>query len=126
MRPADLLVVGAGGALGTAARVILTPPHGPEAFPVATLVINVVGAGLLGLVLEVLRRRPVGSSERPSMLLGTGVLGGFTTYSTLALDCVHLMGTGATGAVIAYGLGTLVLGGVAAGLGVRVGRARRA
>ncbi len=124
VRPSDLLVVGVGGALGTAARVTLAPSHDPAAFPVATLVINVVGAGLLGLLVDRLSRRPPNAPNgRLGLLIGTGVLGGFTTYSTLALDCVQLASTGATGAAVAYGLGTLLVGGLAAGLGLRVDRA---
>lgn len=126
MRPADLLAVGVGGTLGTASRIALTPPPDLGTLPVATLVLNVVGAGLLGLVVERLSRRPpTPASQRLGLLIGTGVLGGFTTYSTLALDCVQLMSTGATGAAVAYGLGTLLLGGLGSGLGVYVGRARR-
>lgn len=126
MRPADLLVVGLGGTVGTAVRMTLTPPHDAGTFPVATFMINVVGAGLLGLVVERLSRRPsIPGNQRLGLLVGTGLIGGFTTYSTLALDCVQLAGNGATGTAVAYGFGTLVLGGLASGLGMRVGRARR-
>ena len=126
MRPADLLVVCVGGTLGTAVRVATTPPHAPTAFPVATFVINVLGVGLLGLLVERLARGPRGPRERQlGLLLGTGFLGGFTTYSALAVDTVQLLRNGTTGLAIAYALGTLLLGAAATWLGIIAGRSRR-
>jgi CrcB protein len=127
VRPIDLLIVWVGGTLGTAVRVATTPPHAGTDFPVATFVINVVGAGLLGLLVERLARRESGPRERRlSLPVGTGFLGGFTTYSALAVDTVQLLRAGATSLAIGYALGTLVLSATATWLGIVVGRARRA
>ena len=105
----------------------MTPPHEATAFPVATFVVNVVGAGLLGLLVERLARQPSSPRRHPlGLLLGTGFLGGFTTYSALAVDSVQLVRHGEIGLAIAYGVGTLLLGGIATWLGIVVGRARRA
>jgi fluoride exporter len=126
VRAADLLLVWVGGTLGTAVRVAVSPSHDPSTFPVATFLVNLVGAGLLGLLIERLARRPQTSRERRlALLVGTGFLGGFTTYSALAVDTVQLLRTGAIGLAVAYGLGTLVLGAVATGLGMFAGRARQ-
>ena len=126
MRAADLLVVWVGGTLGTAVRVATTPPHTGIEFPVATFVINIVGAGLLGLLVERLARRQPGPRERRlGLLLGTGFLGGFTTYSALAVDTVALVRAGATGPATAYAVGTLLLGAVATWLGIVASRTRR-
>lgn len=124
-RPAHLsataiLLVGAGGAVGTALRfgitVIMPSVHG---FPVPTLTVNVVGALILGLLLESLAELGPdhGLSRRLRLGLGTGLLGGFTTYSTLAIDSVTLALTSPV-AALAYGLGTVTLGAVASITGI--------
>jgi len=119
-------LVALGGAAGTAARVAITlaiPPAG--AFVVATFAINVVGALLLGILLEVLARRgpDVGRLRSIRLLLGTGFLGGFTTYSALATDTAMLTG-GDTGTALAYSLGTILIGGVATWAGIIIGSRR--
>lgn len=122
---ADLLAVWVGGTVGTALRVAVTPDRALTAFPVATFAVNVVGAGLLGLLVERLSRRPTDRWQHVlGLLLGTGLLGGFTTYSALAVDCFELVRNGATIAALAYALGTLLVGGVASWAGIRVGRSR--
>lgn len=126
VRPVDLLVVWLGGTLGTAFRVTLTPVPAAAAFPVATFAVNVVGAGLIGLLVERLARRPsVARRQQLGLLLGTGVLGGFTTYSALAVDSVQLLRHGEIGLAVAYGVGTLLLGAAATWLGIVMGRVRQ-
>ena len=126
VKPADLAAVWLGGTIGTAVRVLLTPPHAATAFPVATFVINLVDAGLLGLLAERLARGPdCPRRHRLSLLGGTGFLGGFTTYSALAVDTVQLLGLGEVGLATAYALATLLLGALATWLGIAAGRARR-
>ena len=119
-----------GGCLGTATRAWLTfviPPTG--GFPAATMGINVVGALLLGALLEALSRRGAdeGARRRIRLLFGTGFLGGFTTYSALATDSV-LLAAGSPAVALLNVLGTLVLGVVGTGLGIvlaaRVDRGR--
>ncbi|BDV29475.1 fluoride efflux transporter FluC [Microbacterium terricola] len=85
IRPAVLGVVVLGGMLGVALRAALTPWPGDLASVVlATLAINVAGSGLLGIVVGWLGdRRPLTRA-----FLGTGVLGGFTTYSAFAVHTV--------------------------------------
>ncbi|MDF9716124.1 CrcB family protein [Nocardioides sp. ChNu-99] len=129
-RPADVLVVAVGGTVGTAARAaaVLLVPTAEGAVPWTVGVVNVGGALLLGLLLGVLGGRPdTGGRRRARLLLGTGVLGGFTTYSALAVDAAGLLGDrSATGA--AYAVGSLLLGLVAAAVGLLLGgrRARAA
>ena len=125
-RSAGLVFVG--GSLGTAARYGLgqvVPLLGPV--PVATVLINAVGAFALGLLLESLARAGPDEGLRQDLRLGvgTGVLGGFTTYSALATATVSLFTGGHVVAAAAYALGTLVLGLAAATLGIGcVGRRR--
>src|SRR5699024_10516842 len=67
------------------------------------------------------RRGPDVSVPRTArILIGTGFLGGFTTYSALAADAAWLMGSGALATGIGYGLATVVLGGLATWAGIAV------
>jgi CrcB protein len=120
-----------GGTVGTAAREglgLLLPPvdlaSGTQ-LPLTTLGINLVGALLLGLLLEALVRRGLDSGGRRTvrLLLGTGLLGGFTTYSALATDSVLLIHGGNVGLALAYALGTVLLGGMATWAGIVLGAA---
>ncbi|QHC60909.1 fluoride efflux transporter CrcB [Rathayibacter sp. VKM Ac-2760] len=121
LRPGAILLVAAGGAAGTAARyatVLVLPPLG--VVPVATIAVNLVGAFLLGLLLAGLARRGPDEGRRRTLrlLLGTGVLGGFTTYSTFSLDTVALIEGGRWSETVLYLAITLVLGTAAAALGI--------
>lgn len=112
LRPGPVLLVAAGGALGTGLRhglgLALPPVDGVA---VTIVVINVVGAFLLGALLETLARRGTDDDRgrRARLFLGTGVLGGFTTYSALATDTVLLLEDRPVVA-LAYAGATLVLG----------------
>ena len=126
LRPANLGLVFAGGAVGVLAReaLMLVVPDLAR-MPMAVLLANLVGAFLLGLLLEALAvRGPETPRHRAlRLLLGTGALGGFTTYSALA-QAVALLGIeGAVGIAFAYGLGTVLLGGLATWLGIAAGGA---
>ncbi|WP_125623023.1 CrcB family protein [Streptomyces sp. WAC 00631] len=105
-----LAVVSAGGALGACARYGLTlarpAPH--DAAPWAILVVNASGSALIGVLMTLVSERP-GVSPHPLLrpFLGTGVLGGFTTFSTYAADVPELLARGETAAALAYAAGTL-------------------
>jgi CrcB protein len=124
------LAVGAGGALGTGARYGLTEMVPTVAgWPLATLTANLLGAFLLGVLLEALLRR--GEETPRGMLLrlgaGTGALGGFTTFSSLALETERLLTGGAAGQALAYVGISLVCGFLACLAGtVLAARGRRA
>jgi len=124
---AHVLAVFVGGAAGTAIRALvgaIAPALGRV--PVATIAINVVGAFALGALLALLARRghDVGRRRTLRLLLGTGVLGGFTTFSSLAVDTAVLLDGHRTVAALAYGLGSVLAGVAAAALGARAGRRR--
>lgn len=115
-----------GGALGTLARYGVGMAIGDVAgLPLGIFVINVVGACALGMLLEALALRGPNSGPRRTMrlLLGTGVLGGFTTYSLLATDVAELLLHGNVLGGLGYGLATLVCGGAATWLGIVLARA---
>jgi CrcB protein len=86
-----LLVIAIGGALGAGARYGIGQawPTPAMAFPWTTLLVNVVGCALMGVLMVLVGKR----FAAPPMLrpfLGTGVLGGFTTFSTYAVDAEGL------------------------------------
>ena len=118
---ASLVLVVVGGAAGVAARAALTLPlsSGGHALtvPTVTLGINVVGSFLLGAVVGWLDDR----HPRLRALLGTGVLGGFTTYSAFAVQAVQTA-TNAPFVGLALMAVSLFGGVFAAALGLVVGR----
>lgn len=124
-QPALLGLVFLGGATGTLARwgVGVVVPH-VDGVPLGTAAVNLVGAFLLGALLEHLAGRgpDVGRRRALRVTLGTGFCGGFTTYSALANDTDVLLRTGLVGHAIGYALGTVLVGLVAAALGIAVAR----
>ncbi|GEL94624.1 fluoride efflux transporter FluC [Cellulomonas composti] len=117
-RPSLLLLVVAGGAVGTAVRSTIEDryPHAPGGWPWATFVINVTGSFLLGaLVAWLARGGPDEGRRRQARLgLGTGVLGGFTTYSTFVVEADTLLRDGHVGIGLAYAATSVALGVAAA------------
>jgi fluoride exporter len=116
-----LAVVAAGGALGALARwaVVEALPHSRGSFPWATLLTNVLGCFLIGvLMVVVIERLPDQRLVRP--FLGTGILGGFTTFSTYAVDTRTLLAADRPVLAAAYLLGTLVVGLLAVVAGLRL------
>jgi CrcB protein len=120
------LLAAVGGALGALARweVATGLPPTPGGWPWATLLVNLTGCLLLGLLLgAVLARHPDRTWLRP--LLATGVLGGYTTYSTFAVDVVRLADDGAWGTAAGYVVASAAGGVLAAAAGVRLGQLGR-
>ncbi len=116
LRPGLIVVVALGGAVGATGRYELgRAVHPVDGWPLGTLLANLLGAFLLGALLEALvRRGPETSGSRVLRLgLGTGVLGGFTTFSSLALELERLLASGAGATALGYATVTLVLGFVA-------------
>jgi CrcB protein len=126
-RPIALIAVCGGGVVGTALRMSIGEAVPAGLFPLATFLINISGAFALGLLLTGLRRVRIAESRRRMITLavGTGLLGGFTTYSTLAVDTVLLIRSGASLTALGYAAGTVLVGVLAAAAGVRLGRRGR-
>lgn len=121
-----LALVFAGGTVGTALRELLAISVPPVAGVAVVIVgINVVGAFLLGLLLETLARSGPDDGRRRQLrlLLGTGVLGGFTTYSALATDTSLLLADDRLGTALLYALGTVIVGAITAWAGIACGAA---
>ncbi|MCR8693676.1 CrcB family protein [Rhodococcus pyridinivorans] len=125
LRPSALAAVAVGGLLGTSARYGLGRwfPVESGGWPVTTFSINILGALLLGFLLEALIRIGPDTSWRQVVRLGvgTGALGSFTTYSALAVDTDLLLRDGHLLAAVTYALGTVLAGLVATGVGIALG-----
>jgi CrcB protein len=118
------VVAALGGALGALARWAVADalPHSPDAWPWATLLVNVTGCLAIGVLLAVLLARyPRSPWLRP--FLAVGVLGGYTTYSTFAMDVVRLTGSGRGVIAVAYVLASVLGGVLAVVAGLVLGRA---
>ncbi|WP_188444944.1 fluoride efflux transporter CrcB [Sphingomonas psychrolutea] len=101
----QLLFVMTGGALGSAARFLVGRAtlrgFGPD-FPYGTLTVNLVGGFAMGVLAAFLARHS--ASENWRLLLGVGVLGGFTTFSAFSLDVVTMIERGSLGVALGYAL----------------------
>lgn len=90
----NVLLVGLGGFAGSVARylvqLLLAGPAARVGFPLATLAVNVLGSLAIGLLLGSASREAL--DERTRLLVATGVLGGFTTWSAFAWETVSLAG----------------------------------
>lgn len=101
--PGLLAAVAAGGAAGTVLRAAIENalPPGGSGFPWATLLVNVAGSSVIGLVVVVALER-----ARPSRyfrpLVGTGFCGGLTTFSTFAVETDRLIRAGRVGLAFVY------------------------
>jgi fluoride exporter len=113
-----VLLALAGGA-GAAARFLvdgLVRARFRTALPWGTVVINVSGSLLLGVLAGLVLRNPGLSGLQ--LVLGTGFLGGYTTFSTASVETVRLLQSGRTGLALVNALGTMAAGAGAAAAGV--------
>ncbi|MFO0581447.1 MAG: CrcB family protein [Anaeromyxobacter sp.] len=120
----ELLLVCAGGAFGSGARYLVQTfaarVWGPD-WPRGTLIVNVVGSFLLGAIASSLGGRP--GTEHLRLLLGAGIMGGFTTYSSFNAETLQLWASGRPVAAAAYLAGTVLTCLVAGIAGLSAGRA---
>jgi fluoride exporter len=117
-----VLLVFCGGVLGTALRYTAETlvPHDGSSWPWATFTVNLVGAFVLGALLEGLARAgdDTGWRRRARLFAGTGFCGAFTTYSAFALE-ISVLGKGSHFVTaVGYGLASVVGGVIVAWLGI--------
>lgn len=119
----EFLLVVLGGAVGSGLRygVGILLPSSQGGFPWATLAVNVVGSFVLGMLIgSSLTSTPL--SRHTTLLIGTGLCGGFTTYSAFAVESVLLAQEGHIMTVAMYVIATLACCAAAALAGVLVPR----
>jgi CrcB protein len=118
-----LVAVAMGGAAGAAARTALErgwAPHDPAAWPWATFTANLAGALLLGVVAALSRKR----MRLLGPLVGTGVCGALTTFSTFNLEAIRLARAHADGLAVTYVAASVAGGLLAVAAGFRVAARR--
>jgi CrcB protein len=107
----EVAAIFAGGALGTLARAALAEafPHSATSWPWPTFAVNIVAAFLLGYFVTRLQERlPLSSYRRP--LLGTGLCGGLSTFSTMQLEIVKMLDAHAWGLAAGYTAASIAAG----------------
>ena len=120
----EVLWVGLGGFLGANARYLLSAwiaARFGTAFPYGTFVINVSGSFILGMIMGLLDVHALSPTIRLS--LGIGLVGAYTTFSTFTYETLRLIETGSLLLAIANVIGSVVVGMLAAVVGLNVGRA---
>jgi CrcB protein len=122
----ELTAIFAGGAVGGATRTVLedlAPTH-PGHWPWVTFGVNVVGCILLGYFVTRLQERlPITAYQRP--LLGTGLCGGLTTFSTFQLELLRMLDHGDAVLAVLYGVTSIATGFVGIAVGTALVRRAR-
>jgi CrcB protein len=115
-----LAAVALGGALGAVARYQLSlwvHARWPSAFPTGTLVVNLIGCLLLGVLAGLVEARMV-VSPTTRLFLGVGLLGAFTTFSTFELETLLAFERGHAGVALSYVAVSVVIGLLAVWVGL--------
>lgn len=120
MQVNNFLLVGIGGAIGSMARYGIgrLASSWPGGWPLATFLVNLLGSLLIGVLVALLWR-----NEPARLLLGVGLLGGFTTFSAFSLELWQLIERGQQGMAVIYALASVLLALLATMAGFALGRA---
>jgi fluoride exporter len=117
-----ILLVLLGGALGTGLRyglsTLITSVFRQPEFPYGTFIINMTGSFAIGILASLFAARPAASEVARAALM-TGVLGGYTTFSSFSLESYTLLREGRADLAILYACTSLLLGLAAVWLGMR-------
>ena len=104
------LIVGAGGAIGAVLRYLigLLPMNPENGFPIKTFLINVIGCFIIGIIAAFADRNAI--NPNLVLLIKVGICGGFTTFSSFALETEGLLAKGQTGVALLYMISSIVCG----------------
>ena len=120
-----ILLVAAGGALGSVLRYLVgiwtLRSFGP-AFPWGTMTVNITGSFLIGVLAELIARK-FGASAEMRVFLITGILGGYTTFSAFSLDAIALLERGEPVTALIYVTSSVLLSALAVFAGLALMRA---
>lgn len=119
-----LLLVGAGGAIGSIMRFgvqRLFMPWTPTHFPIGTFLVNITGALLIGIIWG-FQLRHLSVDQSWNLFLMTGICGGYTTFSAFTLENIHILDNGKPALFLMYIAGSVIAGLLATYAGIRLMR----
>ena len=125
MNVLNVLLVGAGGCLGCMARyitVIFVERKLSAVIPFGTLVVNLAGSFILGIVIAAFMKKTGANHQEWGLFLGTGFCGGFTTFSAFAAENLSLFEQKFPGTALVYTVLSLIGGLLAVWMGFALGR----
>ncbi|WP_400247863.1 CrcB family protein [Niallia sp. JL1B1071] len=112
--------VGIGGVIGSILRYLVGQLPFPYEFPLQTMVINIIGSFVLGwFTSAIIKKQRIKSAYATA--IGTGMIGSFTTLSTLSMDTVQLLAAGNYLLASGYVVGSAVFGFIFALMGLKLG-----
>ena len=120
----NFLIVGLGGAAGSMLRYGIQKIFNPQsaaAFPTGTLLVNIAGCFLIGILLSILSRS-LSWNEEMKLLLMTGFCGGFTTFSAFTSEGIGLLKESKTSLFVIYTAASVVGGLLATFIGIRIAK----
>lgn len=107
----NFLLIGIGGGIGSMLRYGASLLVGQKTFPLATLLINIIGSFIIGLVIAAALKQDINNNWK--LFLATGICGGFTTFSAFSLENLQLLQNERYGLFVLY-LALSIVGGLAA------------
>jgi len=117
----NFLLVGLGGMIGSMLRYMFSIVIKPSSFPFSTLLVNIIGCLLIGLIIGFGSKN--GSLNEPwKLFFATGICGGFTTFSAFSVECVYLLEQQRYTAMLAYIAISIVVGLAATFAGIQLAK----
>jgi CrcB protein len=117
----NFLLVGLGGMIGSMLRYLIVVIVKPASFPYATLLVNIIGCLLIGLIIGFGTKNGL-LNDSWKLFLATGICGGFTTFSAFSLECVHLMEQQRYTSMLAYIAISILVGLAATFAGIQLAK----
>lgn len=104
----NFLIVGFGGFIGTVLRYAISLIFKPGYFPYATLLVNIIGSFIIGVIISLSMKEPV-ITQQWKLFIATGICGGFTTFSAFSAENMLLMQEGKYFLSILYIVASILL-----------------
>ncbi len=115
----NFVLVGLGGFVGAVLRFAFIQMIKVTQFPIATLLINMIGSCLIGIIIGISLKYSA-FNDNWKLFLATGICGGFTTFSAFSLENVQMIQEGKTTQAILYIMGSVILGIAATWIGFKI------